>query len=98
MRMVGVGTTPRSITSHPTDWSPAVTARANIGPETRESRPRQTRVPSLDLPEMRAERRGDAGHELGRERRAHPPADAGNADHQSFGKLDRHGAPEYFDR
>ena len=31
MSSVGVGTTPRSMTSQPTDWRPAVTARENIG-------------------------------------------------------------------
>jgi hypothetical protein len=40
--VVGVGTTPRSMTSAPTDISPAVAARANIGPLVRESRPTTT--------------------------------------------------------
>jgi len=42
---VGVGTRPMSITSQPTDVSPAVTAAANIGPEVRASLPITTDVP-----------------------------------------------------
>ena len=37
--VVGVGARPMSMTSQPTDCSAAPAARANIGPEVRESRP-----------------------------------------------------------
>ena len=39
---VGVGTIPSSVTLHPTESSPAMVARASIGPDVRESRPTTT--------------------------------------------------------
>jgi hypothetical protein len=84
-RSVGVGTTPRSTTSHPTDWSPAVTARVNIGPEVRESRPTKIGPTRPSLRHVRPESGGHAGHELrgqGRLRRAHARRTRSPSDHR----------------
>src|ERR1700689_1979733 len=59
--MVGVGSTPTSITSQPAARSPHWTACCSIGPVARVSRPTTTRPPPAWVPKVCAKARASCG-------------------------------------
>ncbi len=73
---VGVGQTPASSTRQPDDNNPETTACRTISP----GRPRVPAHHHPPRPDVGAERLGEAGEQVGRQRIADDAADAGDAD------------------